>query len=294
MIAVGVLLTSAILLQLPSPTPSKSAQEQQGQRATAMGEQQNVDKGTSLASDGTKGGVAKEGGSSYRGERSPHTDWWVIANTGLLTIFTGALAWLAHRQNQAMQTQAEYMRDALVETKKSADAAHASAEALINGERAWVKEQVFVGSSYIQGPGKANQFCFDLVNEGKTVARLMSYRARFHLLPMNARLPQTPDYGIESDVVRSQPVSSVYGRVLSPQAQNGMITESCWSPQITIGIFEDIQQRRATLFFYALIKYFDFVDRERELQFCYYYIPQNGEVPAHWVLSGHPEYNKST
>ena len=57
------------------------------------------------------------------------TDWWSRASTILITLFTGALAWLAHRQHQAIKEQAEYMRDGLALTKQAAEAATVSANA---------------------------------------------------------------------------------------------------------------------------------------------------------------------
>jgi hypothetical protein len=140
----------------------------------------------------------------------------------------------------------------------------------------------------------ANEFSFDLTNRGRTVARLTGpFREKFHLIRVTEKLPDLPDYGIPPDFPGAT-VPPILGRVLSPGERNGKIELPCWDPQITVGIFEEIQAHNATLFFYASLKYFDFADQERELQFCYLYLPKTERSPEQWVLGGPVGYNKHT
>lgn len=118
--------------QPPPPTPSESAYTDQNKTAPKEAEadtnKQSSDPSAS-AFDKQRPTVAPRDQQQARSERqqSSPVDWWSRGSTILITLFTGALALLAFLQWSAMHKQAQYMRDALVETRKAADAAKLSA-----------------------------------------------------------------------------------------------------------------------------------------------------------------------
>src|SRR6185436_18778597 len=132
-------LLAVLLLAIPSkgptPAPAKAGQEPQNQTTPKGSEPNSNQQPTGNASSAltqprsvATTGEQPKAGKPYKAQAT--ADWgfiWNIFNTALLTSFTGALAWLAHRQHQAMKRQAVYMRGALKETKKAADAAILSA-----------------------------------------------------------------------------------------------------------------------------------------------------------------------
>jgi len=73
--------------------------------------------------------------ASKQSQQSPPPQGWLKWGNIVTAIATLAIAglgifqgWAMHRQRKAMDAQAAYMRDALAETKKSADAAESSAK----------------------------------------------------------------------------------------------------------------------------------------------------------------------
>jgi hypothetical protein len=125
----------------PSPTPAKAGQENQNQAApksskTESDKHASADHASATAQPVPVVTTGNQPEPRKPPEKHPATDWgfiWSVINTGLLTFFSGALAWLAHRQHQAMKMQAIYMRGALKETKKAADAA--SGQVKLMGEQ---------------------------------------------------------------------------------------------------------------------------------------------------------------
>jgi hypothetical protein len=216
-----------------------------------------------------------------------------------VTLFTGALAWLAYHQWRAMQQQAHHMRDTLAETRKAADAAIKSAEAakrsadvLINSERAWVIVND-VSPPLFNVEGQPHEFRFEIKNIGKTVARLTGpYRTRFHLLAHNEKLPDVPEYGIAETLFPSGMTETpIYGNVLAP-GETDTVTYACFELLMTPEVFESMERGDQRLYFYASLMYFDFAEKERELQFCYLYRPRTELRVAHWEHAGPKVYTK--
>jgi hypothetical protein len=233
---------------------------------------------------------------------------WVLAVALVLIGIFGVL--YARKTLKAIEGQLAEIRaagkqtDAMLEhagtqaqaAKLSAEAAKLSTEVLINSERAWVLVSK-VWAPDIGPPlgGRINEFLFNLENRGKTVARLTGpYKVKFRLLAAGDRLPDIPDYEISNRSLLDAPESPIHGRIMAPGQIDERISAQYWDVQITIGVFESIQKLEGRLYFYASLKYFDFAEKERELQFCYVYVPATKGQPARWDISGPKEYNKHT
>jgi len=119
--------------QTPPSAPAKTAQGDQRKAAPeekkGTRDQQSPAQPSS-GSDQSRTAPASENQEKAGAEDQIKTspDWWAKASTALVTIFTGALAYLAYLQWTAMNRQAEHMREALGTTKAAADAATRSAE----------------------------------------------------------------------------------------------------------------------------------------------------------------------
>ena len=128
----GAAYVASGLLYPPTPTPAKAGHDEQKAAALKQpnGKPDNgPTKPPSSAldqqnSDPPNGPHKTEGGKQQN--ESP-ADWWAVINAALMVLFTGALAFVAHRQWLAMREQAAYMRTLLELTRIAADAAKKSA-----------------------------------------------------------------------------------------------------------------------------------------------------------------------
>jgi hypothetical protein len=274
--------------QPPSPTARKTAQENQDQATPKAAEQESNERPITInIPGGTEIRIGEKKEARNGDEKQSSTDWWALPNTVLVTTFTGFLAWLAHRQRQAMTEQAGYMRDGLAETKRSADAAWLSAEALINSERAWVKVVDIINPSDVP-----SGFMFKFKNGGKTAAKLTGLVAKGEALLNHQSLPETPNY----DGATHHPFTDKpgYETILIPEEHTGSllnipIPEGFATQAIRLGAIQ--------VYAYGLLTYRDSFNRERKLQFGYIWIPGNLAVglgynlPPQWAQITLKEYN---
>jgi hypothetical protein len=188
-------------------------------------------------------------------------------------------------------------------TGKIAATAKESADAFIAGERAWVLvegiKEPYLTEPYpfetISGGARFNEFVFNLVNRGKTVARLTGpFLYRFHSLARGQDLPDTPDYVGRTDPTRTvgKPAepNPVYGRVLAPGDYNGLIP-------IQLGESVDenkIEQADIVLYVYGSLVYYDSFEKRRELRFGYTLSPRGFTGAPAWVQIRKEEYNRHT
>jgi hypothetical protein len=174
---------------------------------------------------------------------------------------------------------------------------------MVNSERAWVLISVVHPPDIISttAPGTAlpaNHFVFDIVNTGRTVARLIELRGGSKLVRPEERLPEQPQYSIAT---AEATIGYSYGGVLAPNASLGRLNIAI-DQSINLDTFNDIRNYRVMLYVYGFIRYFDFAKEERRLQFSYRYIPsgfrfdtvRGGELLARWVLTGPRDYNTHT
>jgi len=120
-------------------------------------------------------------------------DWWTVITTAPIVIFSACLVWLARRQSLAMEQQAVYMRDALAETKKAADAAVLAIEL---GERA----NIVVLQARFAFTGHQNTIDITLRNDGRTPARTV-------IISGNIRDGRADRIAFGHEIVPTEPVT---------------------------------------------------------------------------------------
>ncbi len=134
-----VVFATVILAQSqpPSPTPGKAGEKKQDQVTpkSSKAATDNDSPNPNIFNGVTVITSREQKQSGKENESKAPTDWWAIINTGLVTIFTGALAILARLQWRTLEAHksafdqlAKHMGEGLEETKKAADAATKSAE----------------------------------------------------------------------------------------------------------------------------------------------------------------------
>ena len=294
--------------QPPSPTPPKASQDKQEHKnaVDTAGQRDKKNPPQTIPvipkSEPTLPAQTSQNPANYSADPTS-SNWWLVG-------LTAVIAAAAIVQVFVYCRQAAYMRRGLLISMRqtriasanartarvSADVAKRSADTLVNSERAWVLVSNVLPTTIALSTTLAtvNTFAFDLENKGRTVARLTGpYRRRFELLTGMEKLADIPDYGPSAGLVPEHE-SPIHGRILAPGQLNGLIYEPCVSPAITEKVADGIQKHKLRLYFYASLKYFDFTDIERELQFCYSFVPAPPETgyPGNWVLAGPKEYNK--
>jgi len=171
----GLVISSVAQSPPPPPTPAKAAKEKQ-QLSGSKTDSGNPSQQPIIRPGGKDKYTEAQSGKS-RDKSS--TDWWIVIFTGMLTL-VGILQYWAMRQ------QAGYMRDGLTETRRSVDAARASAGAAMKSvalaeqvttitQRAVILIESVVAKPQIGGAHpyfSANSvLIFTLKNYGSTVAR---------------------------------------------------------------------------------------------------------------------------
>jgi hypothetical protein len=225
-----VLLLAVQASNGPSPTPSKPAQPEQ-QQARPKQTQTTTDNHTrekgapSVTQPITAVRTAEQSKRRKVNEDRAPVDWrliWDFFSSAMLTIFTGAIAWLAHRQHKAIEGQGESMKAQLAEmqaasndtrllahsakdtaeaTKCIAAAAASSArtaeQSLKLGQRADLVARNFIIAGTASTPELLSvQFAdiaairFEIANIGLTRAAVTETVTCFTL----SQLPEPPDY----------------------------------------------------------------------------------------------------
>jgi hypothetical protein len=211
-----------------------------------------------------------------------------------LALFTGLLVAVGIVQFVALFWQGTVLKHHGTLIRQSAQETARIATALINGERAWVLLDVCKPNIFemFAGISAFNAFVFDLVNQGKTVARLtgpVQYRTQ-SLLPKED-LPELPDYGGPPSTGDYSPE---YARVLAPGERNGLIRIP-FQEFIDAEKLAAIERRDVRLFAYGSFRYADSFGRDpHEVQFGYTYRPKTPEAEAHWMPIPKQAYNKHT
>ena len=143
--ALALVLLVATQSQGPSPAPTETAQKQQNkstpkQSETAPNSQPAPNSAPAINQSTPKIAVRYEQKFGQQGEGKAPTNWWSILNTALLTIFNGALAWLAFRQAGLMKGQLEEMKTTSKDTNTLAQAAVNGTDALREQGRIMVEQ----------------------------------------------------------------------------------------------------------------------------------------------------------
>jgi hypothetical protein len=182
-----------------------------------------------------------------------------------------------------------------VAAKASADAALLSANAWMNGERAWIFSEVHdMKVEYYGGYGGHKipiliSFQFNFTSHGKTPGRIVRSCVNLETVASLEALSPEPIYRAVQDAGPFQtPITT--GRFHAVfTALNDTFTEAQRSL---------VSQGELILCWYGFVDYVDIFDRPHETRFCYKYaaidIPGT-DVPSFGLVKwGHPEYNKAT
>ena len=187
-----------------------------------------------------------------------------------------------NRQIAALEGQVGIAHDTAEATKNIVNAT-------IRSERAWVIVRPIQSSlrPVVSGMIRPyNQMFHDIVNKGRTVAKLIALNAAWKVIADDEALPVKPDYPpLESDHVQF-----LHGAVMVPE-------EVINGASIWINELERLPQALSgnmSLYVYGYIEYFDFAETRREIRFCYRYIPLGEDASGnriYWSLDGPTAYN---
>jgi hypothetical protein len=295
--------------QPPVPTPSKTTQENQ-QKSAPKQEKARTDKQSPANASATSNESRTERArgdqqqSGHKSEQKPPTNRWAIANTFLITIFTGLLTFLAYRQWGAMDRQADYMRDGLALTRQAADAATRSAEALMSGERAWITVTVKSAIPPLEPHEKLvnmedlvaifsgerlDEPAFDITytakNSGKTPAWITAIGAKIDVISALDDLPASPDYSDSIEHMQGE-IMLVYDSFVERRQSVP------WADWISI------TEASGLLCLYGVVEYADIYNRAHESRFCYgCRLPIDGSPSFKSLvfrIQERAEYNKHT
>jgi len=306
LLLLAVLVPTALLFaqsKPPSPTPGKVSQKNQNQRQGEKGPAQIGDQTPEPVVINQYFGQPEqrklEDNKNKSGDGSPIKyiiDLLLMLATAVLAAATIALWRVARLQwetmkehktafdgiAQAAKDSSETAKATAEAAKTTADEAKRTADSMVSSERAWVLVTDIVQAEVLGLPVH-RRFAFNLVNGGKTIARLVDYREGFKVLIREREVPPVPDYG--GSIPNAESFDSAYGYVLAPGERQGMRE---------IRIAQDVSVENADdgsigIYAYGRVVYYDFAERVRELHFGYKYIPNQG-----WQLMRELSYNKHT
>ncbi len=175
--------------------------------------------------------------------------------------------------------QTKHVRKSADAAETAARAAKASADAVVNAERAWV-------FSAMEKLG-SESFSLKFTNHGKTPAEVIDIKQRetwTELMDPNKReLPIPPDYGLDTKFV--QP------RIIVPG--NFFVYDNTVLASVLPGeIYSQLKTSRKRYFIYGRVQYRDLIDRTKvcETGFCYFWSPLLDE----FIIGGPSEYTYYT
>jgi hypothetical protein len=203
--------------------------------------------------------------------RDSSPDWWIRLLTAVIAAATVMQAYIYWRQKALM-------RDALAETKKAADAAKASADALMNSERAWlVARPVEIAPNIYTLPNAGqvmrNAFACRIWNAGKTPAKLMRSAMKYVRVKSLSDLP----------VATIDPAASIDGGTLVPteaSAQMGLVLVAYLEPDVFVTPEElmELRQQKMFLYAYGVVEYEDAFKRSQTIPLGFaYHFPMGGD-----------------
>jgi hypothetical protein len=163
---VASFLAIITLLALTTLVPTTASQEPQSP--------QTVQAGSGLAAPAISKGAESPGHDPSHWYASP--EWWLVG-VGVLTFWairyqareTALAAKATQKATEGIGKQVEIMERQTRATEIAASAAHDSADALINSERAWIDGEL------IRETFPTVRYRLKIVNHGKTPARMLSF-----------------------------------------------------------------------------------------------------------------------
>lgn len=181
------------------------------------------------------------------------------------------------------------LREQTEATRIAAEAAKASADALINSERAWVLVDIGRVPPFKPDPNQLQiLWIFPTIkNYGKAVARIKRVAGIVKLIPEGQSLPVVPEYS------PGQGFDDQIDIVLPPEVP--------MRPRLSVSgdEFIKVQNGKVSLFVHGFIEYFDGVSGQmRRSAYCFGYVIQAGYSPAETgfypYLGAPPAYTECT
>ena len=174
-------------------------------------------------------------------------------------------------QATLMGKHAEHLENLAAAARDNAKAAKASADALINSERAWILVDIGKLPPFKPDPNQL-QFLWifpTIKNYGKTVARITRVAGIVKLISEGEKLPVVPEY--------------ILGQGFDEQIDTVLPPEVPMQPRLGVSGDEliQVQQGKLSLFVHGFIEYFDGVsEKQRRSAYCFGYVIQGGFSPA--------------
>jgi hypothetical protein len=180
---------------------------------------------------------------------------------------------------------AENNRIATDAAKKSADAATATANSLIDSERAWIN--VTITKRTQTHPDKASGFVWfwpDVVNHGRTPAHITRVVIRPHQVPMGKDVTEPPLLPEKPEYASPESIGFELQGFVPPTSGITPIPV-----KITNADYAVLENRRKCLYIYGYVDYLDLSKQPRQFRFCevlwFSYGPEDPH-PAGFVTAG--------
>jgi hypothetical protein len=206
------------------------------------------------------------------------SEWWLVIVAALTAGFIG---WQSRETARAAKA-----------TQLAAESAEKSANAWMNGERAWIFSEVhdmkrtYIASSPIP---VLTSFQFHFTNHGKTPGRILRSCVNLETITSIEALPLEPMYRAIQDAGPFQtPITT--GQFHTVFAE---LSDHFGNDKRLL-----VSEGELMLCWYGFTEYIDIFDRPHETRFCYKYtviVPQGGGLPSSGLVKwGHPKYNRAT
>ena len=219
-----------------------------------------------------------------------YTKWLVYV--GVLQGFVFFLTLLAiHRE-------ASIANDIAVAARNNAQAAKASADAIIVENRPWLLMSEIMVPYLVPAveatPGAERfSYCITMTkNYGKTPARVTTLWGRLEI----GESPTTPPKDLVVEIGRTAPIPQTY--VFPPgetKAAEAMLSSGFISPEARDNV---LTNKTKFLWLLGFVKYRDTFEREPSIEyesrFCYLYETRLNSPAPFWTPAGPPEYNRAT
>jgi len=203
---------------------------------------------------------------------------WVIVDVTLVYTAFAALTWLAiWRQVNILKRQTSAMERQIAIAEESAKSAARSVSTFINRERS----RLFIGWKITED----FEVSFHARNEGQSHARITYGFVSHELLTPEEDFPPIPDY-----TRGDRPADFAQDDWIAPGGSSefggddaGYITASA-----NRELFEEVMNRKYTLWFYGVVRYWDCIAQDlHELRCCYRCEPSRGG--KHRLYEGGPD-----
>jgi|GEM_PF-4950997 hypothetical protein len=174
-------------------------------------------------------------------------------------------------------------------SEQTARAAISSAEAVLNGERAWIQIKPYPCAAETRLSFPPNSTTrraspLNIVNVGRTPARIMSISGSYLVMHRLSELPTRPEYEQRDDF---------RGMILTPQESIGHLIESLEPSEILV---DDLLKKKFVVYVHAKVIYEDVYGNEHETCEGFHLDPESPLLAGkpRLVKAGPPAYHASS